>query len=92
MLKKLFFFREKHLFKCIGRYGFLPCLTVSYTYDGMDRVSEVRYGDTLMYAYHYDGEGNLQRITDHSLKEHRGRNTGEGTQETVLCVDLLRRT
>ena len=40
-------------------------LTISYTYDVLDRVTEVKFGSTLMYSYSYDGEGNLQRMVDH---------------------------
>ena len=31
----------------------------------LDRVTEVKFGSTLMYSYSYDGEGNLQRMVDH---------------------------
>ena len=40
-------------------------LTIHYTYDVLDRVTEVKFGSTLMYSYSYDGEGNLQRMVDH---------------------------
>ena len=40
-------------------------LMISYTYDVLDRVTEVKFGSTLMYSYSYDGEGNLQRMVDH---------------------------
>ena len=41
--------------------------TVSYVYDNLDRITEVKYNGTSMYRYVYDGSGNLYSACDAAL-------------------------
>ena len=41
--------------------------TVSYLYDNLDRVTEVKYNGTTVYKYVYDGSGNLYSACDVAL-------------------------
>lgn len=38
--------------------------TVSYVYDNLDRITEVKYNGTTVYKYVYDGSGNLYSACD----------------------------
>ncbi|MEG0834497.1 MAG: DNRLRE domain-containing protein, partial [Christensenellaceae bacterium] len=44
--------------------GYGNGLNVTYVYDNMDRVKEVRHDGNLKFTYAYDGEGNLSRSED----------------------------
>ena len=41
--------------------------TVSYVYDNLDRITEVKYDGTTAYKYVYDGSGNLYSAYDAAL-------------------------
>ena len=41
--------------------------TVSYVYDNLDRITEVKYDGTTVYKYVYDGSGNLYSACDAAL-------------------------
>jgi RHS repeat-associated protein len=41
-------------------------LTVSYTYDALDRVTQIRYNGSVRYSYAYTTDGNLHSATDHT--------------------------
>ena len=54
--------------------------TVSYVYDNLDRITEVKYDGTTVYKYVYDGSGNLYSAYDAALSftiyyeyDHTGR-------------------
>ncbi len=41
-------------------------LTVGYTYDTLDRISQIRYNGTVRYSYTYNTDGALHSVTDHA--------------------------
>jgi YD repeat-containing protein len=42
--------------------GFTPNSTVTFEYDGLNRVSKARYADGLLVEYTYDASGNLIEV------------------------------
>ena len=56
--------------------------TVSYVYDNLDRITEVKYDGTTVYKYVYDGSGNLYSACDAAL----GFTIYYGYDHTDRCV------
>ena len=41
-------------------------LTVGYSYDTLDRISQIRYNGSVRYSYTYNTDGALHSVTDHA--------------------------